>query len=75
MLEERARGLDGVLRGLRGRVLVKLSPRDVEHYKLASSWRCVRLAYPKDSKIARAGPAGEYRFYMNYSPAVYRPSA
>ena len=71
---EKARELDEVLRGLRSKVLVKLSPRDVEHYKLASSWRCVKLDYPKDSKIARIGSVGEYKFYMNYSTSIY-PSA
>ena len=65
---EKARELDEVLRRLKGRVLVKLSPSDLEHYKLTESWRCVRLNYPKDSKIDRVRSIGEYRFYMNYSP-------
>ena len=52
--------------------MVKLSPRDVEYYKLASSWRCVKLTYPKGSKATRAGATGEYRLYMNYSPNIYR---
>jgi len=69
---EKAGELDEVLRGLRGKVLVKLSPRDVEYYKLASSWRCVKLTYPKGSKATRAGATGEYRLYMNYSPNIYR---
>ena len=68
---EKAKELDEVLRGLRSKVLVKLSPRDVEHYKLASSWRYVKLDYPKDSKITRPRATGEYKLYMNYSPNIY----
>ena len=67
---EKAGELDEVLRRLKGRVLVKLSPSDLEHYKLTESWRCVRLDYPKDSKVDRARSIGEYRFYTNYSPPV-----
>jgi len=60
---EMAEELDEVLRGLRAKILVKLSRGDEEHYRLTGSWIGVRLPYPRDSG---GGRSGEYRLYANY---------
>lgn len=64
---EKARELDELLRSLKGKILVKLSPSDLEHYSIARKWRQIKIAYSKGTKPPHYKTRrGVYFFYANY---------
>ena len=70
--EEKAMELDEVLRSLKMKILVKLSPSDLPYYKLAEEWEKIPLTYTKDSKpTIPKRSQGTYIFCMNYKPSLW----